>query len=70
MANKAKNICPDCGGKLLIEAIGSYGDVYRMKSDGKISKKRIRRFIYEGSGEYLIYCENCKNIFDSSKYGY
>ena len=50
-----KNICPVCGGKLLIEAVGNYGDVYRMKKNGKMSKTRLRRFIYENSGEYMVY---------------
>ena len=65
-----KNICPECGGKLLIEAIGNYGDVCYMKQDGTESKTRIRRYIYEHSGDFMIYCESCGNSVDSSKYGY
>lgn len=65
-----KNICPECGGRLLIEAIGNYGDVYRMKADEEMSKTRIRRHIYETSGDFLIYCEDCGNSVDASDYGY
>ena len=65
-----KNICPECGGKLLIEAVGNYGDVYRMKENGEMSKKRIRRRIYENSGDYMIYCEECGSTVDPQKYGF
>ena len=67
---KVKNKCPECGGCLLIEAIGNYGDVYRMKANGEMSKKRIKRCIYETSGDYMIYCENCGNTVDPREYGY
>ena len=66
----AKNICPKCGGKLLIEAVGNYGDVYRMKKNGEMSKVRVRRFIYECSGDYMIYCEDCGNTVDAKDYGF
>lgn len=65
-----KNICPKCGGKLLIEAVGNYGLVYRMKRDGGMYKKPIRRLTYECSGLFMIYCEDCKNTYDASDYGY
>ena len=42
---EVKNICQKCEGKLLIEAVGNYGDVFRMKKNGEMSRKRIRRHI-------------------------
>lgn len=60
----AKNICPECGGRLLIEAVGNYGDVFRMKRNGEMYKRPIRRYIYEYSGDFMVYCENCKKIFE------
>ena len=58
---RAKNICKYCGGKLLIEYIGSYGSVYAMKADGEPSKNRIRRILYEENdgGEPIVYCGQC-----------
>jgi len=67
---KAKNVCPECGGKLLIEAVGNYGDVFRMKKNGEMSKKRIRRHIYESSGDFMIFCEECGNTVDPREYGF
>ena len=68
--NTARNICPKCGGKLLIEAIGNYGDIYRMRADGEMSKRRIKRVIYGGTGDYIIYCEQCSITFDTEDYGF
>ena len=68
--SKAKNVCPVCGGKLLIEAVGNYGDVYRMKKNGEMSTKRIRRCVYETSGDYMVYCEDCGNSVPASEYGF
>ena len=68
--SNAKNICPICGGKLLVEAIGNYGDVYRLKANGEMSKKRIKRFVYETSGQYMVYCEDCGNSVEASDYGF
>ena len=70
MDNNAKNICPECGGKLLIEALGTYGDVYRMNKNGDMSKARVKRVIYESSGDFLIYCEDCGNAVDEKGYGF
>jgi len=60
---KAKNICPYCGGQLVMEFIGSYGSVYNLKKDGEPSKKRRKRILYdESNGDFLIYCWNCKKM--------
>ena len=53
--------CLYCGGRMVIEYFGSYGNVYPLKKDGEPGKKRIRRFLYEESGDYpLIYCLDCR----------
>ena len=67
---EVKNICPECGGKLLIEAVGNYGDVFRMKKNGEMSRKRIRRHIYETSGDFMVYCEDCGNSLNPQEYGF
>ena len=55
-----KNICKKCGGKLVIEFIGTYGTVYPLKKDGEPGKNKIKRVLYEeSSGDYIIYCSNC-----------
>lgn len=61
-----RTTCEKCGGKLVIEYFGEYGDIYRVKKDGEPSKQRIKRKIYgtdEGK-EPLIYCENCNAIVE------
>lgn len=68
--NTARNICPKCGGKLLIETIGNYGDIYRMRADGEMSKRRIKRIVYDGTDGYMIYCEQCRETFDTKDYGF
>lgn len=67
---KAKNKCTKCGGSLLIEAVGKYGDVYRLKRDGKIGETRIRTHKYEHTGEYLVYCCRCGQTYNAHDYGY
>ena len=58
------NKCPYCGGKLVIECVGCYGDVFMLKKNGEPSKKRIKRFIYEhyGMDNAMIYCWNCRKM--------
>ena len=68
--SEKRNICPECGGRLLIEAVGAYGDVYRMRANGEMGKVRLRRTIYETTGEYLIYCEKCGKNYSTEKYGF
>ena len=68
--NAARNICPKCGEKLLIEAVGNYGDIYRMRADGEMSKRRIKRIVYEGTDGYMIYCEQCRETFDTKDFGF
>lgn len=55
----ALNTCKKCGGKLLIEEFGQFGDIYRMKRNGDASKRRIKRKIYGDTGEAIVYCEAC-----------
>ena len=62
--NENTNRCPHCGGKLVVEYIGSYGDVYVLGGNGKPCKKRIKRFIYDhhGDGNKMIYCWDCRKM--------
>lgn len=54
------NKCPDCGGQIVAEYIGSYGDVYIIGKNGVPLKRRLKRFIYESNGDKpMIYCINC-----------
>ena len=55
-----KNICKYCGGKLVIEFIGSYGSVYPLKKNGQAGHRRIKRILYEESNDTpMIYCWDC-----------
>ena len=53
--------CKRCGGRIVIEYLEQYGDVYLMKSNGEPYSKRIKRVKYTGSDyEPLVYCLDCK----------
>lgn len=65
-----RNVCPECGGKLLIEAVGTFGDIYRMKKNGEMSKRRIARRIYDTTGGYLVYCGKCGAQMEAEDYGF
>lgn len=58
MKEPAKNICPKCGGKIVAEAIGNYGTIFYLKSDGTIGRK-LRTIRYEHSGDWMYYCADC-----------
>ena len=66
---KAKNICRFCGGRLVKEYIGNYGDVYYLKENGEPTKKRLKRYIYEhgGEDEAMIYCLACGRTQDEEE---
>ena len=60
--------CPYCGGRVVIEYLGSYGNVYPLKKNGEPGKKRIRRFLYEESGDVpLIYCWDCRKMVEGKE---
>lgn len=60
------NRCPYCGGQIVVEYIGTYGDVYVVGKNGKPRNKRIRRFIYEHYGEEdkIVYCWDCRKLLE------
>lgn len=63
--SEKRNICKYCGGKLVVEYIGSYGSVYALKGDGTPRKRRIRRTLYEESCDSpMIYCSKCGRTAD------
>jgi len=52
--------CPVCGGRVVAEYIGSYGDVYLIGKNGQPRKRRMKRYVYETDGnEPMIYCKDC-----------
>lgn len=55
----AKNICKHCGGSLVIEYFGEYGDIYKLKKNGEECKKRLKRVVYGSNDENMIYCIKC-----------
>ena len=63
MSNLKLNRCPKCGGRLVAEAVGNYGTIFEVKQDGSVGKK-LRRVIYEHSGEWMCYCANCGESYD------
>ena len=60
------NICPKCGGRLVAECIGSYGDVYPLNKKGEPRKRRLKRNIYEHDGDDpMIYCMDCGRGYEN-----
>lgn len=60
-----KNKCPKCGGRLVAEYIGSYGDVFLLNSKGEPYKYRLKRHIYEHDGcPPMIYCIDCGRAYE------
>lgn len=60
--------CPYCGGRVVIEYLGSYGNVYPLKKNGEPGTKRIRRFLYEESRDApLIYCWDCRKMVEGKE---
>ena len=43
----------------MLEEFGEYGDIYRIKRNGDAYKHRIKRKIYGGTGNAIVYCEAC-----------
>lgn len=53
-------ICPVCGGRMVVEFFGNYGDVYKVNKNGTLSKTRKERHIYPVDFGYCeIYCSKC-----------
>lgn len=56
--------CPMCGGSLVYEALGSYGDCYSInKRTGRLCKTKLRHLHYEHDS-VMIYCSECGCNFD------
>ena len=59
--------CPKCDGRLIFEAIGSYGDLYNVNiKTGKPCKKPEHRAHYE-YGDYTVYCQQCYTTFEFTR---
>lgn len=63
MPDKKKVVCPKCGGNLVYEAIGSYGQLYHVCKNGKIGRQ-LKVIKYEGSGDAMLYCLDCGTNYD------
>lgn len=57
------NICPKCGGKIIVELFGTYGTIHYLRKDGTIGHK-IRETKYEYTGDELYYCSQCGYTID------
>lgn len=57
------NKCEYCGGPLVVEFAGEYGEVYKIKKSGLVSSRRIRKIEYETDPDnYMIYCYRCREV--------
>lgn len=61
--------CPICGGSLCFEAVGSYGDCFKIdKRTGRLCKKKFRRVHY-AHGDFMVYCLSCSHNFEFKRTG-
>lgn len=58
-----KNNCPNCGGNLVAEALGTYGTIHYIRKDGTIGRI-LRTVKYEHTGEWLYYCPICGENYE------
>ena len=58
-----RNICPKCGGRIVAEALGSYGAIFYLKQDGSVGR-RLREKKYDHDGDWLYYCEECGENYE------
>lgn len=64
-----RNVCQYCGGRLVIEYIGSYGAVYELTRTGKPYKDRDRKILYPlTKTEFTIYCKSCRREPDNYEF--
>ena len=62
-----QSVCPHCGGRLVAEVYGTYGDAFLLNKDGSISKRRLKRFVYDkdwSKAAISIYCFDCRQSPD------
>jgi hypothetical protein len=62
-----QSVCPHCGGRLVAEVYGTYGDVFLLNKNGSVSKRRLKRFIYDkdwSKDAIAIYCFDCRRSPD------
>ena len=69
MKGKFPAVCPYCGGRIVAEFIGSYGDAMFINKNGTVSHRRARRFIYDlDHSTQQVYCWDChKDPYDYGK---
>lgn len=61
MVSAPKNLCPKCGGTLVLRRFGSYGDDYKLTRRGTVAANRFRRILFEhgGDNDCMVFCEDC-----------
>ena len=65
---ESKNKCPKCGGRLVAEFIGNYGDIFLLNKDGSGKTRRMKRMIYEHDGDPpMIYCIDCGEGYERTE---
>lgn len=63
---KLLNKCPICGDRLQYSALMQYSDIYKIKSNGKLTKNRIRKEDVGSMECGYISCISCDFITDCS----
>jgi len=53
-----KCVCPQCGGSLLVEYTGTYGEIYYLRQDGMKGRK-LRSVKYPRHDDCEVYCCVC-----------
>jgi len=61
-----RNICPNCGGRIYAEALGTYGTIYNLRRDGSVGCE-IRNVKYGYNGDWLFYCTKCGTNFEEKE---
>lgn len=61
MKIKYPAVCPFCGGRIVAEFSGNYGDAFYINKNGTVSRRRARRFMYELDNDSpQVYCMDCR----------
>lgn len=59
------NRCPKCGGILEYSELMQYSNIYKIKRNGELSKRRVRKEDNDPMEYGYIYCSNCDFTTDA-----
>lgn len=59
------NRCPKCGGILEYSELMQYSNIYKIKRNGELSKRRVRKEDNDPMECGYIYCSNCDFTTDA-----